>query len=228
MVSAGIATAVTVLASAVLSGPNPGTLLEGPPDAPLGKLVVLRAVVPEASEYRWLVGNPPADDNHQECSDRLIFSTGIAGEYTFFMSALVQKPGGPPGLVVAKHTVRVGGTAGFPPPPVIPPTAPPPAPATIIERAEASARKVGDLATAASLSVLYSSYALAGAQAAGAKGFIDGFDPLIGAMLGAVGKYEAWKPFLADMDAICDRLTTVADLVEAYKHIAAGLLKASK
>lgn len=101
-----------------------------------GKLVVLSAA--QADSVEWKLVNPPADDNHQVCDTRLMFSTGVPGEYWFVESgaSIVD------GKIKQKtliHLVKVAGQAppGTPPaqpptepgtPPTIPPQTPPTTP----------------------------------------------------------------------------------------------------
>lgn len=90
-----------------------------------GKLVVLSSS--QADSVVWRLVNPPADDNHQVFDGRLIFATGVAGEYWFVESAATVDDGKVTQKVLL-HLVKVGTPAPAPGPGPTPAPGPKPLP----------------------------------------------------------------------------------------------------
>jgi hypothetical protein len=219
-----------------------GDRIVGPADVTNGRLTILKLQVANAKKIKWMLVNPPIDNNPDVALDDadLPFASGYGGEYHFVVSAVTIDESGDVGLVLLRHTLKVGPPIGQPSPappagpgqPPAPgnPGTPPPAPFDLSAWTANAVRTLvtGDAQKAATAKILaggYRSIAASGTQLVDVKEFAKAQDQVNNAIVTGRNVSAAWAPFFKALATQLGtmKLNTIPDHVAVWPAIAAGL-----
>ncbi len=213
----------------------------GPADTTNGRTTILKASIANAKKVRWTIVNPPVDHNPEVSLDAedLYFSSGYGGEYNFVISAVTVDEKGEVGLVVLRHTLKVGPPIGQPQQPAPPPanpgtpgspgTPPPPTAPDIADWVAVTVKALvtADPQRAATAKMLAGGYrsVIIGGASLEPKEFAKSQETVNRGILDVRGVAKAWEAFLA---ALAQKLSTMnlqttPDHLKVWPGIAAGL-----